>query len=765
MTQPTDLTGDFVTFRIDGRLVRARKGSFVLQAARDAGIEIPTLCHHEDLQPAGMCRLCMVEVTHPDWSGWADIVTACLYPVRQDIEVSTCSDKVHRTRAGVVRLLLARCPNSKKIQALAKQYGVTTDELEVDLDADNCIMCGLCTRVCETYATSAIVTAGTGVRKRITTFADAPAAECIGCGACANVCPTGACQGQRTSTDFRIWGRVFATKVCEVDPSRCIACSSCEQACPFDVARVMWRAGEQPVATIAPYACTGCGACVGACPTGAILQPQQSFPEQDLAEGHVDPTFAYVFACARSGLFAATTHERTDLQSIRDQHGCDEHSDKHTGEHSGEPHSSHCIFGYGASSSLLQEPKVRVLELSCTARVTVTGLLRLIASGCPGVLVLGRHQSTCRLDGAEDVALRSVQTVQQILDFLGMDPGRVRFQDPAAGVDGPIEAVREFTSFLAALSPNRLNITLTPGSAQSSVAIENTLESAINSPTSRVVQYEGLDSCLALIARMRRDLKAGQREAERTFRRFGLALPKPGGAVLFAGIIPQLQMLGQSMFAPVSLQGLLKDAIFVLQKLGVPDVGVQLGASGIGSLSVFPSVSDGATLSAELPAKRLENEPEPVSSERCFSLYRVSGATLVDDVLRQRGRELVHACAPMRVATDGTSEQIALVNALGYEAVDVGKDPLPACFSITYAQRQAAMQRLQQAQDKGAQVLLVNDPQEFARYVLLTAPSAWRTTVVVPLLGVQLAKLVITGRTLQANPFFRAQRGAAEVVL
>jgi bidirectional [NiFe] hydrogenase diaphorase subunit len=265
-------TCERVTLTIDGRKVQAAAGVYVLQAAREAGIEIPTLCDHPALEPMGACRLCLVEVGHPDWKGWTGLMTACLYPVAEGIEVQTDSAKVREARRQVLTLLAARCPNSPEILELARRSGVDSHALRSDPNSDRCILCGLCTRVCEAYATSAIATVGRGTDKAIGAFAGAVPEECVGCGACADICPTGNIAAQRTASDYRIWGRVFATSPAVVTQVRCVGCGSCEEACPFSVARVALQAGGRRVAIIPTEHCRGCGACVGVCPGGAIDQ-------------------------------------------------------------------------------------------------------------------------------------------------------------------------------------------------------------------------------------------------------------------------------------------------------------------------------------------------------------------------------------------------------------------------------------------------------------------------------------------------------------
>ena len=79
---------DLIQVTIDGRTTLVPQDTTILQAATDLGIEIPTLCHHPALEPYGACRLCTVEVVR---DGWSRLVTACNYPIRQEIEVLTAS--------------------------------------------------------------------------------------------------------------------------------------------------------------------------------------------------------------------------------------------------------------------------------------------------------------------------------------------------------------------------------------------------------------------------------------------------------------------------------------------------------------------------------------------------------------------------------------------------------------------------------------------------------------------------------------------------
>src|SRR4030043_72972 len=109
-----------ILLQIDGREVEAREGMTILEAAQSAGIFIPTLCHHEKLEPFGACRICTVEV---EIRGWTKLVVACVYPVEQDLVVKTRSQKVDKTRKMILELLLAHAPDSVELLDLAKEYG------------------------------------------------------------------------------------------------------------------------------------------------------------------------------------------------------------------------------------------------------------------------------------------------------------------------------------------------------------------------------------------------------------------------------------------------------------------------------------------------------------------------------------------------------------------------------------------------------------------------------------------------------------------
>ncbi len=199
---------------LNGKRVQAHEGEYVLAVARRAGIHIPTLCEHPAVEPFGACRLCMVEVTKASWKGWKGLMTACLYPAADGLVIETDSAAVKHVRKNVLDLLLARCPDSKLIQRLAAEHGVHQTTFTPRDKPDLCILCGLCTRVCETAATAAISTTKRGHGKEIGTPWGGPPPDCIGCLACAHVCPTGHITFSETAATRSIWGREFELARC-----------------------------------------------------------------------------------------------------------------------------------------------------------------------------------------------------------------------------------------------------------------------------------------------------------------------------------------------------------------------------------------------------------------------------------------------------------------------------------------------------------------------------------------------------------------------
>jgi len=175
-----------IQLEIDGKKVMAAKGMTVLEAAQGAGIFIPTLCHHEKLEPFGACRLCIVEV---EVKGWTKLVVSCVYPAEENIIVRTRSEKVDRIRKTILELLMAHAPDSPQLKELAEEYGAAKDRF--DKDPSFCIHCGLCVRYCaEVVKKNAIGFVDRGINKEISFIPEIAAKECNDCKECFPLCPT-----------------------------------------------------------------------------------------------------------------------------------------------------------------------------------------------------------------------------------------------------------------------------------------------------------------------------------------------------------------------------------------------------------------------------------------------------------------------------------------------------------------------------------------------------------------------------------------------
>ncbi len=175
-----------ILLQIDEREVEAKEGMTILEAARSVEIFIPTLCHHEKLEPYGACRICVVEV---DARGRTNLVAACLHPVEQDLVVKTRSDKVDKTRKILLEQFLAHAPDAEVLQDLAQEYGADKDRFEKE--ASFCIHCGLCVRYCtEVKKKNAVGFFDRGTSREISFIPEIAAKECWDCKECFPLCPT-----------------------------------------------------------------------------------------------------------------------------------------------------------------------------------------------------------------------------------------------------------------------------------------------------------------------------------------------------------------------------------------------------------------------------------------------------------------------------------------------------------------------------------------------------------------------------------------------
>jgi bidirectional [NiFe] hydrogenase diaphorase subunit len=172
---------------IDQREVSAENGETILEAARENGIAIPTLCYHEALEPYAACRLCIVELVNVR----SKLVAACAQPCQDGMNILTNSERVLAARRVTAELLMATGAHLPTVQALAKAAGVK--KVRYALPPDDCILCGLCVRACdELVGAHAISLVERGLKKKFAPPFEITSSACIGCATCVLICPTGA---------------------------------------------------------------------------------------------------------------------------------------------------------------------------------------------------------------------------------------------------------------------------------------------------------------------------------------------------------------------------------------------------------------------------------------------------------------------------------------------------------------------------------------------------------------------------------------------
>ncbi len=197
-----------------------------------------------------MCRVCTVELVE---GRRTRLVTACNYPLRADVEIRTDTPRLRQNRKVLIELLATRCPGSEVLKGLAERYGADLNRFPVE--DKQCIMCGLCARVCESVGGNVLALCGRGVEIRVDTSFGKLSPTCIGCAACVQICPVDAIRIEDVDGERRVIVR-------GVEASRVALrkCSSCgiHFGPVIDLSQVMERAGENGVAAFNAGVCPAC---------------------------------------------------------------------------------------------------------------------------------------------------------------------------------------------------------------------------------------------------------------------------------------------------------------------------------------------------------------------------------------------------------------------------------------------------------------------------------------------------------------------------
>jgi len=199
-----------IKLEINGKPVEAEEDTTILNAAKAAGIEIPTLCYNEKMEPYGACRICVVEITKDNRTRH---VASCAYPVEEGLKVRTNTDKIKKMRKTLLELMLSLAPNSGPLLSLAginlegetslreKEHAIAqvvstekygAEENRFKADPTDCILCGLCVRYCATIKKANAVTfVGRGTERRIAFVPEIAPYECPSCQQCYSLCVGG----------------------------------------------------------------------------------------------------------------------------------------------------------------------------------------------------------------------------------------------------------------------------------------------------------------------------------------------------------------------------------------------------------------------------------------------------------------------------------------------------------------------------------------------------------------------------------------------
>lgn len=202
-----------VTIVINGRKVRVKEGSTILENTQELNLDVPTLCFHKNLSSFGACRLCVVEAKI---NGKWRLAPSCTTPVEDGMEIRTNSERAQEARRLTAELLYYKYPATEAVREVARKLGVQSPEERGE--GHDCILCGLCVRACrEIVGASALTFQDRGHGRDIDeSKIEFDPNSCIGCGSCAYVCPTGYVQMESVCDKRIIWNKVFKMAACKV---------------------------------------------------------------------------------------------------------------------------------------------------------------------------------------------------------------------------------------------------------------------------------------------------------------------------------------------------------------------------------------------------------------------------------------------------------------------------------------------------------------------------------------------------------------------
>ncbi|NQT73235.1 MAG: (2Fe-2S)-binding protein [Chloroflexi bacterium] len=213
----------YVNVNIDGAIIRAIRGTSVLDTAIEYGICIPHLCHVPGLTDIGACRLCIVEHVV---NGRSKVTTSCTLNVEEGMVILTSTDKIRKLRHNLAELLVAQAPNSRAIQDIAVRCGVTS--VRYPFRNADCVLCGRCVRTCtEIWKARAIGFVGRGKDRHVDYPFGIQPEFCKQCNNCIQICPMTItpCNGPMKPGEEYLCGQCESQLiVADETPGSCVWC-------------------------------------------------------------------------------------------------------------------------------------------------------------------------------------------------------------------------------------------------------------------------------------------------------------------------------------------------------------------------------------------------------------------------------------------------------------------------------------------------------------------------------------------------------------
>lgn len=392
-----------------------------------------------------------------------------------------------------------------------------------------------------------------------------------------------------------------------------------------------------------------------------------------------------------------------------------------------------------APSIISEDPKmqedlrVQVVPVPCIGRISLALLSQLLVDGASGILILGRHEPSCRYHGAETPAINRIKQMQNLLRLSGQDERRVQFRQPASGAEGPQQCVKNFVSQIKTLLAQEATVppkVLSLASRTASIMRDKTQVPVDSSFPENLDLIERGFYFLANQPRAKLEIRHKFLDELQLPSVSDNSKPQP---IILGDQFCFFSMLDKSWLRPLDAQLVLHQTIKALALLGITN------------LSMQPAVMF-------KPLEEIPLTPAPLFSfcgvehERARKLK--FDCQIIDEIIDEKARALSLPRRPEKIVFFKNDNLSPLLKTLGFSALEIEEDPLPDAYVFSPAQRKQADDVLKRAQAQGAEALLVKNPRAWVRWSLITRHGTWRESLLTPVIGSQLGYAALTGCSL-----------------